>query len=69
MNGSFDGSKEWIVETIMPAVIQAGLLFEAIVLPRNIFSKLSAKETIMKINNFELRQFDNLGEARKWLKK
>lgn len=68
MNGSFDGSKKWIIETVVPAVITAGLQFEAIVLPKNIFSKLSAKEAIMKIHNFELRQFDDLDQAKTWLK-
>ena len=39
MKGSFDGSREWMVQEIMPKLIQSGLLYEAIVLPLNVFSK------------------------------
>jgi hypothetical protein len=68
MNGSFDGSKQWIIDTVMPRVIGAGLRFEAVVLPKNVFSKLSTTDTIMKLSNFEIRQFDNLEKAKSWLK-
>ena len=67
MKGSFDGSREWMVQEIMPKLIQSGLLYEAIVLPLNVFSKLSARDAIMKIHNFELRQFSDLREAKAWL--
>ena len=67
MNGSFDGSKDWLVSEIMPKVIQSGLLYEAIVLPKNVFSKLSARDTITKIKDFELRQFDDINQAKSWL--
>ncbi len=60
MNGSFDGSKDWIVSDIMPKVLKAGLLFQAIVLPANIFSKLSTRDAAAKIQNFELKQFDDI---------
>jgi hypothetical protein len=67
MSGSFDGSKEWIISTIMPKVVRAGLMYEAIVLPKNVFSKLSTKDTVTKINNFEIRQFDDVEKAKAWL--
>ena len=67
MNGSFDGSRDWMTQEIMPKLIQNGLLFEAIVLPKNIFAKLSTRDAIMKIANFELRQFDNVEAAKAWL--
>ena len=69
MKGSFDGSRDWMIQEIMPKLIQGGLLFEAIVLPKNIFAKLSTRDAIMKIENFELRQFDDLEEANAWLNK
>ena len=69
MKGSFDGSRDWMIQEIMPKLIQGGLLFEAIVLPKNIFAKLSTRDAIMKIENFELRQFDDLEEAKAWLNK
>ena len=67
MHGSFDGSRDWMTQEIMPKLIQNGLLFEAIVLPKNIFAKLSTRDAIMKIANFELRQFDNVEAAKAWL--
>lgn len=67
MEGSFNSSSEWIQKEIMPRVLQAGLLLEAVVLPKNIFSKLSAKDTIIKINKFELQQFEDIEKAKKWL--
>ena len=67
MNGSFDGSRDWMTQEIMPKLIQNGLLFEAIVLPKNIFAKLSTRDAIMKIANFELRQFDSVEAAKAWL--
>ncbi len=68
MNGSFDGSKEWIIRDLIPKVTSAGLLYQAIVLPQNVFSKLSAKDTITRISKFEIRQFDDIDKAKSWLK-
>lgn len=67
MNGSFDGSRDWMTQQVMPQLIQAGLLFEAIVLPKNVFAKLSTRDAIMKIHNFELRQFADIEQAKVWL--
>ena len=67
MKGSFDGSRDWMTQEVMPQLIQAGLLHEAIVLPLNVFSKLSARDAIVKIHNFELRQFSDINEAKSWL--
>lgn len=67
MKGSWDSSREWLAQQIMPRAIQAGLLFEAVVLPKNIFSKLSTNDTIMRIADFELRQFQDAEEAKVWL--
>lgn len=68
MNGSFDSSRDWLAKEIMPSAIGAGLMKEAVVLPKNIFAKLSTTDTIMRINNFELRQFASINEAQQWLK-
>ncbi|TRX61842.1 hypothetical protein FNH22_03445 [Fulvivirga sp. M361] len=67
MQGSFDGSKDWIAEEIMSKLIKNGELFQAIVLPNNIFAKLSARDTIKKVSNYELKQFHDPEEARNWL--
>jgi hypothetical protein len=68
MEGSFDSSSEWIQKEIMPRVLKAGLMLEAVVLPKNIFSKLSVRDTVIKINKFELQQFDDIQKAENWLK-
>jgi hypothetical protein len=67
MKGSWDSSRQWMAESVMPKAIKSGLKAEAVVLPRNIFSKLSTKDTIMKMTGFELRQFEDIEEARLWL--
>jgi hypothetical protein len=67
MEGSFDSSSEWIQKEIMPKVLKAGLISEAVVLPKNIFSKLSARDTIIKVNKFELQQFEDIEKAEKWI--
>ncbi|MEM8966917.1 MAG: hypothetical protein AAGE93_10915, partial [Bacteroidota bacterium] len=67
MKGSWDSSRDWIAQHIMPRVLKAGLLFEAVVLPKDVFSKLSAQDTIMKIDDFELQQFQDIEEAKVWL--
>ena len=68
MVGSFDSSSEWIKYEITPKVLSSGLLLEAVVLPQDAFAKLSAKETVTKINKFELRQFEDIQLAEKWLR-
>jgi hypothetical protein len=67
IQGSFDSSKSWISDYVMPRVIRAGLKYQAMVIPKNIFAKLSTQDTIKKINQFEIRQFSNRQEARAWL--
>lgn len=67
MEGYFDESSEWLSQELMPRAINAGLLKEAIVLPKNVFARLSTKETVLKIQDFELRQFHNYSQAEKWL--
>ena len=51
----------------MSKLIQHGELFQAIVLPNNIFAKLSARDTIKKVSNYELKQFHDPEEAKNWL--
>ena len=68
MKGSFDSSKEWMVKEVMPELIQNGLLYEAVIIPENIFSKLSVRDTAMQVDNFTLRQFGDFEEGSSWLK-
>ena len=67
LKGSFDPSAEWLTTVIMPRTIELGLEFEAIVLPKEIFAKLSAKDAIQQVKNLYIRQFWNFDEAKQWL--
>ncbi|MBC7391272.1 MAG: hypothetical protein H7329_18880 [Opitutaceae bacterium] len=67
MQGSFDESKNWIAETIIPAAINAGLKKEAIVVPKDVMARIATKDTINQIQNFTIRQFDNIFLAEEWL--
>ncbi len=67
MEGSFTSSQEWMGTYAMPLASQYGLRFEAIVLPQNIFSKMSTSETAVKVKNIQLQQFGDYELAQKWL--
>lgn len=67
MRGSWDSSREWMSKELMPKAIMAGLKYEAVIIPKDVFSKLSTKDTIMKLGGLELRQFDDYGKAVAWL--
>ncbi|MCD6065080.1 MAG: hypothetical protein K0R82_2991 [Flavipsychrobacter sp.] len=67
LKGSFDPSAEWLTTVIMPRTIELGLEFEAIVLPKEIFAKLSTKDAIQQVKNLYIRQFWDINEARQWL--
>lgn len=68
MKGSWDFNRTWMVEELMPRAFRAGLKFEAVVLPKETFSKLSTVETIALLDGFMLRQFDDLDSAKDWLR-
>lgn len=67
MIGSFDGSKEWMQKIVMPQVVSAGLRHHAMVIPKNIFAKLSAKDYVMIMKDYEVQMFDDIDKAKKWL--
>ena len=68
MKGSWDFNRNWMVNELMPKAKKAGLMFEAIVIPNQIFSKLSTVETISLLEGYEIRQFDDIEKAKNWLK-
>lgn len=68
MEGSWDSSRDWMLNELLPRAVKGGLRFEAIILPKDVFARLSAQDTIIKLKNYQLRQFDNLQEAKVWLK-
>lgn len=67
MVGSFDSQKEWIKEEIFPEMIKRGIEKEAIIIPYNIFSKLSASTAILEIGSLKIRQFGEYDPALAWL--
>jgi hypothetical protein len=67
MKGSWDSKRDWMANTVMPQSIANGIMYEAIVQPRNIFAKLSTQDTIMKLGKFELQQFNDYNQAMIWI--
>jgi len=67
MTASFDSSREWMVQEIIPRLLKNGLRYHAIVIPKSIFSKLSIKDYVQKVAGMEIRQFGDILEAEKWL--
>ncbi|MDJ1500055.1 STAS/SEC14 domain-containing protein [Xanthocytophaga agilis] len=66
MEGSYDGSNQWIEQEIIPVVIKH-LKRHAIVLPKNIFANLSAKDYVKQQGKYEVRLFGSVEDARKWI--
>lgn len=67
MVGSYDGSKEWVQKEIIPELVKAGLRHHAMVISKNIFSKLSTKDYVMTMKDYEVQLFDNVDKAKAWL--
>lgn len=67
LDGPFISSSEFIVKKIAPRVERSGLKREAIVLSENIFAGTSIIDTSEKVTTYELRLFDSINEARRWL--
>lgn len=63
----FEESNEWIAQSVVPRAMSLGLVFEALVLPMNIFALLSVQETMMRIEGLEIRLFGDVKEATNWL--
>lgn len=70
MKGNWDSSRDFVATYIMPKVISRGIKKEAIILPRNIFAKLSTSDAISKTEGgaiFEMKYFDDLEDGKRWL--
>ncbi len=68
MEYSFTDNNKWLAEYFMPKMVQAGLKYNAVVLPKDIFSQISIKEWDDKISGFESKNFDQIYKALDWLK-
>jgi len=67
MIGSYDSSSVWMKEKAVPQAIDHGLRKAAVIWPQNVFSKLSTKDTLQKIDSLELRAFDNPEDTIEWM--
>ena len=68
--GGMTEATEWLATEIIPQMIQAGVRYSATVLGSDVFSRLSAEELEGQIQSvgFSYRNFDNIEEARHWLR-
>lgn len=73
MSKSFMASNEWLVHDVMPKIIDAGLVREAVVMPRGIglpegFDVLGAATTALRsIADGRVRGFTDVIAAKQWL--
>jgi hypothetical protein len=67
IEGDFSFMKNHILEFIIPQVKKSGLLYEALVLPYNIFAILSVQTAIEEVNGIEIHLFPSVQEATDWL--
>lgn len=61
--------QRWIVEDWTPRAAAAGLRYTAFVLPASVVATMSLKRMnqVVAERTLEIRYFDDLGEARRWL--
>lgn len=67
IEGSFEESRGWITNNVVPRAMKLGLKYEALVLPKNIFAMLSVQETLIEIEGLKIRTFGDTHEAIAWL--
>jgi hypothetical protein len=70
MEGVFDSSRFHLTNIIMPAVIKAGLIKEAIVFPKHFTSTMTTRDalnSIEKKDKLEIGHFTSLQDASEWL--
>ena len=67
MKGSFDSSANWLYQDAVPKGMLYGLRKAAIIWPKNVFSKLSTKDAMKKLDFFEIRAFDNPIDTFEWI--
>lgn len=62
--------QRWINEVYVPAMIAAGVRYQAVVMPKSAVARLSAKYVLAKINDVTLttNYFDDVEAARVWLR-
>ncbi|GAB2963857.1 hypothetical protein GCM10027048_36310 [Hymenobacter coalescens] len=67
--GRFTEANDWIAQVWTPLIVQAGLRYFAHVLSPGIFGQLSIEDLHQRIGEvFELKMFDDLEQAKAWLR-
>jgi hypothetical protein len=67
MSGSFTNANEFLENEYYPYMIQRGLVCNAFVVSNNVFTKFATDQLIKRMGSFELRTFNNVPEAQKWV--
>ncbi|MFO0578174.1 MAG: STAS/SEC14 domain-containing protein [Polyangia bacterium] len=62
--------QRWVNEVYVPAMIAAGVRYQAVIMPKSAVARLSAKYVLAKINEVTLttNYFDDVETARAWLR-
>jgi SpoIIAA-like len=67
--------QEWTAQTLTPQLIDLGLRKMALLIPEELIANLALQQSVDEITDemeqekaFEMRYFDKIEEARKWLK-
>ena len=68
MTGSFDGVNDWMASQFMPKLVSLGFNCSAVILPSDIFSKISADSWESKVSGFTTRNFGDFNSGLGWLK-
>ena len=68
LTGPWTEANEWIANDWMPRALAAGLRCFAHVVSPNIFGAMSAKDLETRMEGFSMRLFQDIEDARAWLK-
>lgn len=55
-------------ERVMPEMEKAGVRYLAIVMPSNVFTRMTIQDMTVNTNLINVRYFDSIREAREWLR-
>jgi hypothetical protein len=67
IQGDFAFARGFITAEVIPTAMKHGLLFEALVLPDDIFAMLSVSEAMQMVDHLQIRLFGTVDEATAWL--
>jgi hypothetical protein len=67
LSGVFLQLNEYFEKEFFPYMIQKGLICNAIVVSRDVFTKFATKDLLKRIKNFEIRTFDEREDAMRWV--